>query len=214
MGQKYWFARERESMEMADKAVSPSARRIHLELAARLRVKAETFHHVGKRLLEPLANVVPFILRRPRKPARPLVMIVDDEELVVELLAHHLTKAGYNIMRASDGAIALALLEKRIPAAVILAIMIPAISGTEVLKRIRETPAWRNIPVMMLSHRHSEADVVDALRDGASDYLTKPFMIGEVLERLQRLITPFEHPLESLLQDLADHPAPPLLQAA
>jgi DNA-binding response OmpR family regulator len=81
--------------------------------------------------------------------------------------------------------------------------MIPAISGTEVLKRIRETPAWRNIPVMMLSYRNSEQDVVAALQDGASDYLTKPFLIGEVLERVSRLITPYEHPLESLLQELA-----------
>ncbi|MBA3678065.1 MAG: response regulator [Sphingosinicella sp.] len=203
IGQKYWFARERASIEMADRAESLATRRIHLDLAALLRMKAENFHHVGKRLLRPLGKVVPLILRRPAKAPKPLVMICDDEELVVDLLEHHLCNAGYEVVRAADGAIALALLEHRIPAVIILAVMIPVISGTEVLKRIRETPDLRKIPVMMLTHRDSEQDVIDALRDGASDYLTKPFMIGEVLERVSKLITPYEHPLESLLEELA-----------
>ena len=71
------------------------------------------------------------------------------------------------------------------------------------LKRIRETPATRNVPVIMLSHRHSEKDIVDALRDGASDYLTKPFLMGELIERVAKLVTPYEHPLKSLLDELA-----------
>jgi len=203
IGQKYWRGREKASMDMADRAVSPSARRIHLDLAALLRVKAETLHLVGKRILEPLGKVAPFLLRRSVKPPRPLVMICDDEELVVDLLAHHLFNAGYDVVRAPDGAIALALLKRKIPAVVILAIMIPNVGGIEVLRRIRETPAWRKIPVMMLTHRNSEEDVVEALREGASDYLTKPFIIGEVVERVKRLVTPYEHPLESLLQELA-----------
>ena len=59
------------------------------------------------------------------------------------------------------------------------------------------------LPVIMLTHRCGEEDVVDALRLGASDYMTKPFMIGEVLERVSKHITPYEHPLESVLQELA-----------
>jgi len=108
------------------------------------------------------------------------------------------------------------------PAAVILATMLPGMSGTEVLQRIRETPDHRNVPVMMLTHRNAEHDVVEALKLGASEYVTKPFLIGEVLERVSKLITPYEHPLESLLADLAacqatmagcssnQSPAPPL----
>ena len=97
----------------------------------------------------------------------------------------------------------MARLAETLPAIVILAIMLPGISGTEVLKRIRETPASRNVPVIMLSHRHSEDDIVDALRDGASDYLVKPFLIGELIERANKLVTPYEHPLKSLLDELA-----------
>ncbi len=55
----------------------------------------------------------------------------------------------------------------------------------------------------MLSHRHSEKDIVDALRDGASDYVTKPFLMGELIERVTKLVTPYEHPLKSLLDALA-----------
>lgn len=62
--------------------------------------------------------------------------------------------------------------------------MLPVVSGTEVLKRIRETPESRNLPVLILSYRSMETDIVDALQDGASDYITKPFLIGEAVERL------------------------------
>ncbi len=113
-------------------------------------------------------------------------------------------------MRAADGTRAMQCLARRTPAAVILAIMIPGVSGTEVLQRIRENPEQRNVPVIMLTHRCGEDDVVQALRLGASDYLTKPFLVREVLERVSKHITPYEHPLESLLQELAvASPCPP-----
>jgi DNA-binding response OmpR family regulator len=144
------------------------------------------------------------MLRRvPKKAAKPLILICDGEELILDLLEHHLERAGYEVMRASDGDIAMELLGKRTPAVAILAIDVRGLLGTEVLQRIRENPDQRNLPVIMLTDRQGEADVVGALRMGASDYLTKPFLIGEVLERVSKHITPYEHPLESVLEELA-----------
>lgn len=114
-------------------------------------------------MLEPIRKIIPLLA--PRKP-KPRILVVDDEELIVDLLDHHLTRAGYEVVRAADGEAAMERIGEALPAAVILAIMLPGISGTEVLKRIRETPASRNVPVVMLSHRNSEKDIVDALRDG------------------------------------------------
>lgn len=194
---------------MAYLATTVGSRRLHLDLAARLSLKAESLNPLravaapAARLLRPVREAIPRLLGARRKAPKPLVLICDDEELILDLLEHHLSKAGYEVMRAADGAIAMQCLAERTPAVVILAIMIPAVSGTEVLQRIRENPEQRHVPVIMLTHRTGEKDVVDALRLGASDYMTKPFMVGEVLERVSKHITPYEHPLESLLQDLA-----------
>jgi two-component system alkaline phosphatase synthesis response regulator PhoP len=192
---------------MAYLAKSLSSRRLHLDLAARLSLKAETFHRFVRdptmRLLRPLSGAKARLSRPTPIPPKPLILICDSEELILDLLEHHLARAGYEVMRAADGGTAMAALAERAPAVAILAIDIGVISGTEVLQRIREDPNLRKIPVIMLTDRHAEADVVGALRLGASDYMTKPFMIGEVLERVSKNIHPYEHPLESVLEELA-----------
>jgi DNA-binding response OmpR family regulator len=140
--------------------------------------------------------------------SRPLALICDDEELILDLLEHHLSNQGFQIVRASDGQEALDQLEKRIPDVVVLDVMMPCVQGDEVLRRIRETPRWRHIPVLMLTMRTEETDVVSAFEVGASDYLGKPFTSAELVARVNRLVAPFEHPLESLLEELdGDAPA-------
>jgi CheY-like chemotaxis protein len=192
---------------MAFDATSISSRRLHLDLAARLSSKAEEFHRAVReptmRLLRPVREALPRLLGTSRKLPKPLVLICDGEELILDLLEPRLKAAGYEVMRAAGGDVAMELLAERTPAVAILAIDVPGILGTEVLQRIRENPNQRNMPVIMLTDRHGEADVVGALRMGASDYLTKPFLIGEVLERVSKHITPYEHPLESVLEELA-----------
>jgi CheY-like chemotaxis protein len=207
IGRRYWLARESSAIQAANDATTVSSRRRHTDLAVRLGIKADSFPSLGKipqaskRLLEPIRKIIPLLA--PRKKPKSRILVVDDEDLVVDLLDHHLTRAGYDVVKAADGEAALERMTEALPAAVILAIMLPGIQGTEVLKRIRETPATRDVPVIMLSHRHSEKDIVDALRDGASDYLTKPFLMGELIERVAKLVTPYEHPLKSLLDELA-----------
>lgn len=172
----------------------------------RLGIKADTFPSFAKlplatkKMLKPIRKMVSGL--GPKK-LRQRILVVDDDELMLDLLDHHFSNAGYEVVKAPDCDTAMAVIGKAVPAAVILAIMLPGVDGTEILKRIRETPASRNVPVMMLSHRNSEKDIVDALQDGASDYLTKPFIIGELIERVSKLITPYQHPLKSLLDELA-----------
>jgi two-component system phosphate regulon response regulator PhoB len=125
------------------------------------------------------------------------VLICEDDELTSDYLEHHLSAGGYDVVRTSDGEAALACIRQRLPTVIILDIMLPGICGIQVLRQIRADIETHKVPIMMLTSRKSEQDVVEALELGASDYLTKPIMIAEVLGRVSRLITPYEHPLES-----------------
>lgn len=133
---------------------------------------------------------------------RPLVaLICDDEELILDLLEHHLSNQGFEIIRASDGQVALDEMERRIPDVVVTDVMMPYVQGDELLRKIRETPLWRHIPVLMLTMRSEEEDVVSAFEGGASDYLSKPFTCAELTARVNRLVRPAEHPLGELVEE-------------
>lgn len=194
MGRKYWLEREHSAIGMAYSATTVVARRIHLEIAERLGKKAATFRAVRKvptaclRLVEPFAKALPFIKRRG-PVNRPSILLCDGDVLALEVLEHHFSRAGFDVVCATDGNDAIAALEACAFDAVVLAIMIPGPDGIAVLRIIRGNPAWSEVPVMMLTLRDSEDDIVGALQLGASDYLTKPFLIGEVLERVNALIS-------------------------
>jgi two-component system phosphate regulon response regulator PhoB len=123
---------------------------------------------------------------------RPLALICDDEELILDLLEHRLSVEGFEVATAANGQEALDQLERRIPDVVVLDVMMPCIQGDEVLRRIRGSPAWRHIPVLMLSLRYDETDIVSAFDVGASDYLAKPFTSAELMARVKRLVRPLK----------------------
>jgi len=116
------------------------------------------------------------------------VLIADDEPLMRELLEFRLSQRDYRAVCASDGREALARLEDSAPDAVVLDAMMPVHDGFEVLRRMRTSPEYAHIPVIMLTARRGEKDIVDALEIGANDYLVKPFMPEELLARLARLL--------------------------
>ncbi|MXO70044.1 response regulator transcription factor [Alteraurantiacibacter buctensis] len=118
----------------------------------------------------------------------PLILIADDEPLLIELLQFRLTGRGYRVAVAQDGREALASIQVQRPAAVVLDAMMPIHDGFEVLRRIRANPDIADIPVIMLTARRSEKDVVGALELGANEYLVKPFIPEELLARLGRLV--------------------------
>lgn len=113
------------------------------------------------------------------------ILIIDDEIQIRMLLEITLSANGYHIVEASAGKEGLALAASVLPACIILDLGLPDTDGLDVLKRLRQ---WYFKPVIILSVRSAEDDIVRALDNGASDYLTKPFRTGELLARIRMAI--------------------------
>jgi DNA-binding response OmpR family regulator len=116
------------------------------------------------------------------------VLIIDDDELLIMLLEHKLGQRGLNVQSASDGQDGLLAAIESKPDLVVLDVMMPTMDGFEVLRRMKEHADTREIPVIMLSAKRLEDDVVNGLNLGAADYLVKPFMPEELLLKIQRLL--------------------------
>ncbi|RJT33398.1 response regulator [Mesorhizobium waimense] len=120
--------------------------------------------------------------------AKARVLICDDDPLLLELMEFRLRAKGYEVIKAVDGAEALSKAEKEAPDIIALDAMMPKADGLEVLARIKGDPALSETPVVMLTARKGERDIVSALEKGADDYLVKPFIPEELLARLARLL--------------------------
>ena len=119
---------------------------------------------------------------------KPLVLIVEDEAPLVTLLRYNLEKEGFEVGEAGDGEEALTRIAERKPDIVLLDWMLPLVSGIEVCRQIRRSPATRTLPVIMLTARGEEADRVRGLDSGADDYIAKPFSLRELAARLRAVI--------------------------
>jgi two-component system phosphate regulon response regulator PhoB len=117
-----------------------------------------------------------------------LVLVVDDEPHIVALVAYHLAKAGYRVATASNGTDALARANRERPALVILDLMLPGMSGFEVLRKLRGRDHTRHVAVLMLTARRDEPDRIEGLSLGADDYLTKPFSPQELVLRVKAIL--------------------------
>jgi DNA-binding response OmpR family regulator len=125
--------------------------------------------------------------------AASTIWLIEDEEDVAFLLRFLLERSGYNVERAEDGRQAMARIEQsansdKVPDLVLLDIMLPYHDGLEILARLRAQPEWEDVPVIMLTAKSREADIVRALEVGADDYVTKPFQPDELLARLRRFL--------------------------
>jgi DNA-binding response OmpR family regulator len=121
--------------------------------------------------------------------ASGFVLICDDDVLLTELLEHRLGLRGYETAVARDGGEALAMIEQRLPDAVILESMLHVHDGPELLRRIRANPGTKDLPMIVLTSRNRERDILEALALGASDYVTKPFSPEELIARMARCMT-------------------------
>jgi DNA-binding response OmpR family regulator len=117
----------------------------------------------------------------------PLVLCADDDADILALLAIRLERAGFRVAQAVDGEQALSLARKLRPDVLVLDVMMPRLSGTEVLRALRGDEATAAIPVVLLSARAQEADVERGLEAGADAYLAKPFQAPELIEVVGRL---------------------------
>ena len=122
------------------------------------------------------------------KDERPSILICDDDPLILDLLRHRLAARGYRVDVARDGSEGLARVAERRPDAIVLDAMMPRVDGFEVLRKLRESEDTRQVPVIILTARRQERDVLDALELGADDFLTKPFIPEELLSRISRLL--------------------------
>ena len=116
------------------------------------------------------------------------VLVVDDEPDIVALVAYHLAKSGYSVSTATNGAEGLAAARREKPVLVVLDLMLPGLSGLEVMEELRGDPATAGIAVLMLTARREESDRIKGLTLGADDYLTKPFSPQELVLRVAAII--------------------------
>jgi len=111
------------------------------------------------------------------------VLIVEDEQNIVDILAFNLSREGYDTIEAYDGVTGLQLALEHNPDLILLDLMLPGMNGFEVCRRVRESGS--STPILMLTAREEEADKVMGLELGADDYITKPFSMRELLARVK-----------------------------
>jgi len=119
---------------------------------------------------------------------KPTVLVVEDDPDIVEVLVYNLRREGYAVDSVGDGERGLALALSRKPDVVLLDLMLPGMDGMEVCRRLRAQDGGADMPVIMLTAKGEETDVVLGLEMGADDYVTKPFSPREVLARVRALL--------------------------
>src|SRR5688572_2600793 len=129
---------------------------------------------------------------RPR--GKRLVLVVDDEKDLLDLVTYNLGRNGYDTITAENGNDAIEQATAEQPDLVLLDLMLPGIDGTEVARRLKGDPRTANIPVVMLTAKGEETDVVVGLTMGADDYVTKPFSMKILLARVAAVMRRNETP--------------------
>lgn len=112
------------------------------------------------------------------------ILVVEDEPDISALVAFHLARESYRVRTASSGPEAIRAIETELPDLVVLDLMLPGISGLDVLREIRQNDAWKDLPVILLTAKKEEEDRVEGLRLGADDYVSKPFSPRELVLRV------------------------------
>lgn len=125
--------------------------------------------------------------------AEPMdILLAEDDEEISYLLKYMLMREGFNVAHAPDGKIAKALISQLPPPRLaLLDIMMPYFDGYQLIREIRANPAWKAVPIAMLTAKTQKQDVVRAMQLGANGFINKPFQPGELLARLKRIIDDF-----------------------
>ena len=116
------------------------------------------------------------------------IYIVDDEEDILDLVEYNLTKEGYEVELFTTGEEILRKVKKDIPDLILLDLMLPGVDGLDVCKVLKHTPDTANIPIIMLTAKGEEADIVTGLELGADDYIPKPFSTKILLARVKAVL--------------------------
>jgi two-component system alkaline phosphatase synthesis response regulator PhoP len=120
--------------------------------------------------------------------AKERILVVDDEEDLLELVRYNLTREGYRVTCVSTGEEALDQARREMPDLVILDLLLPNVDGLEVCRRLKGDSKTKHIPILMLTAKTEEADVVAGLELGADDYMTKPFSPRVLIARVKAVV--------------------------
>jgi two-component system alkaline phosphatase synthesis response regulator PhoP len=143
--------------------------------------------------------------------AKERVLVVDDEEDILELIQYNLSKEGYEVATAASGELALQQARATLPDLVLLDLMLPGVDGLDVCRLLKSDPRTAHIPIIMLTAKTEEADVVTGLELGADDYITKPFSPRVVGARVKAVLRrrsaePVSEEQTIRVRDLIIHP--------
>ena len=119
------------------------------------------------------------------------ILLIEDDQILADLIEHRMSREGFEVVRFGDGAEALAGIAAINASAVVLDTMLPGVDGFEVLRRIRESPSYAGVPVIVLTFGGSH-DADRAFKLGARDSLAKPFSVKELVARVSRLVADFD----------------------
>ena len=120
--------------------------------------------------------------------AKETILVVDDEEDILELVRHHLKREGYAVQCADSGEKALTAARSGPVELIVLDLMLPGIDGLEVTRQLKNAPQTKHIPILMLTAKGEESDVVTGLELGADDYVTKPFSPRILIARTRAIM--------------------------
>ncbi|MEE6273399.1 response regulator transcription factor [Georgenia wangjunii] len=144
----------------------------------------------------------------PSQPRPVRVLVVEDEPAIATQIAHRLSAEGWEVETAGDGPGGVEAARTFLPDAVVLDVMLPGLDGLEVCRRIQ---AERELPVLMLTARDDETDILVGLGVGADDYMTKPFSMRELVARLRALLRRAERARRTAAEGTDDGGEPPLV---
>jgi two-component system phosphate regulon response regulator PhoB len=116
------------------------------------------------------------------------IVVIEDEDDILEVIAYNLKREGYEVITSTSGEDGLDKIEKTAPQLVVLDLMLPEIDGLELCRKLKSDPLTRSIPVIMVTAKGEESDVVLGLGVGADDYVTKPFSPKELVARVKALL--------------------------
>ena len=122
------------------------------------------------------------------EPVKTRIVVADDDTDILELVVFKLTQAGYDVVAVPDGVAALAAIEANPPRLAILDVMMPGLSGMDVLRKVRANEATKDLDIILLTARSRDSDVDAGFAIGASDYVIKPFSPRELVHRVNALL--------------------------
>ena len=125
--------------------------------------------------------------------AKEKILVVDDEEDILELITYNLVKEGYQIIDAVSGELALSKAKQHEPDLILLDLMLPGLDGLDVYRELKKNPGTNQIPVIIVTAKTEDADIITGLELGSDDYVTKPFSPKVLLARIKAVLRRKKH---------------------